>query len=435
MPGDGAASTPGSRLSRRGVLALLGSGVVAGCSGLAGRDDGGEATIQAHELPDVDPDDRPAPVVAESVPVDVAAAHLDAARTRITTLLATLPTPLGPEEIPNGHVRMQLADAGAAATDGLDEARDAPTELVALEALRQARTEARYAAAGWAFADRQRSVDTLRQEYGQAVSAARSVRDAHEYVGTDPVRAAVVHARIEEVLAHVIESDPPSGDDARLLQVAEWGQTAESAQAHLEDARHLAERMTASLPADVGTLEDELIAAGERLLAEVRSRQSEVPPEPTAEEWGLAERAVDDLRWEAANGVSRLAAANGPASAVVDAHRRLTHVEALTTLERRIDDGELSRPRSAAAVRQLRATAIEALETALAESPAPALTRTTLAGAAWRVASADWALGQYKGEISAARLEADAARYVVAAAIGRVAPDVSERTVEVLRRT
>ena len=429
-----ASTTEQGRVTRRGLLALAGTSVLAGCNGLAGLGGGEDSTIRAYDLPDIDPNRDPEPTIPESVPVDIAPDYFDVARDRVTTLLAELPMPLGPEDIPNGYIRTQLADAATDATAGLNDARNARTELVALGALQQARAEARYAAAGWAVADRDLSVGPNQQEYRQVVSEARSVRDAHEYVGTDPVRAALVHGRIEDMLERVIDSRAPATEENHLLYVAEWGETAESARAHLADARHLDDQFAASLPADAGTVEETLTEAAETLLADVRSSRSGLPPEPTAEEWDVPEWVIGDLRREADDGVTRIADANGPASAVIDANRRLTQFRALDRLQERIDAGELSRPQSAEAVREIRSTAYDALKAALAESPAPELTRTAVTSAAWRVASTDWELAKYEGEINVSRLDANIADYVIATAIGRVAPDVSRQTVATLGR-
>ncbi|WP_311172127.1 hypothetical protein [Halobellus ordinarius] len=432
MNEESAPATDRGRMTRRGVLALAGTSVLAGCSGLAGLGDEQEPTIRASDLPDIDPDEDPDPAIPESVPVDIAPDHFDAARNRVTTLLAELPTPLGPGDIPNGYIRQQLSDAATDATTGLDDARNAPTGLVALESLRRARAEARYAAAGWAVADRDLSVEPIQQEYRQTVSDAKSVRDAHEYVGSDPVRAALVHARIENTLQRVIDSREPATEENGLLYVAEWGETAESAQAHLDDARHLDEQFTTSLPADAGTVEETLTEAAETLLADVRSRRSGLPSEPTAEEWDIPEQVIGDLRREADGGVARVADANGPAGAVIDAHRRLTQFQALDRLQERVDDGELSRPQSAEAVREIRSTAYDALNAAIEESSAPDLTRTALTSAAWRVVSADWELARYEGEIAVSRLDTTIAEYTIATAIGRAAPGISKQAVETL---
>jgi hypothetical protein len=69
--------------------------------------------------------------------------------------------------------------------------------------------------------DRGLSADALQRAYSRTVSRARSLRDAHEYVGSDPVRAALVHHRLEATLARVLDSRVPSREGPRLLHVAE----------------------------------------------------------------------------------------------------------------------------------------------------------------------------------------------------------------------
>ena len=420
------------RMTRRGVLALAGTSVLAGCGGLGEFGGETEPTIRAHELPDIDSEEYPEPVVPESVPVGIAGNHFDSARNRVTTLLADLPIPLGPEDIPNGYIRKRLSDAATNATTGLNGARDASTELEALASLQRARADARYAAAGWAVAARGLTAEPIQREYERVVSDARSVQNDHEYVGTDPVRAALVHSRIEDMLHRVLDSRALSVEENSLLHVAEWGETAESAQVHLDDARHLDEQFTASLPADAGSVEATLTDAADVLFSDIQSRRSGLPPEPTADEWGVPEFAIGDLRREADIRETHTEDADRPASAVVDANRQLTRFHALNRLRERIDDGELSRPQSAEAVREIRSEAFDALEAALDESSAPELTRTALTNAAWRVASADWELSRYEGEINVSRLDRNVADYIVATAIGRVAPNVSGRAVETL---
>ncbi|WP_244605334.1 hypothetical protein [Halorhabdus rudnickae] len=419
-------------MTRRGLLALAGTSFLAGCNGLTGLEDGDEPTIRAYDLPDIDPDEDREPVVSESVPVEIAPDHFDAARNRVTTLLAKLPTLLGPEDIPNGHIREQLSDAATNATSELTDARNASTEFGALSSLQRARSEARYAAAGWAVAGRDLSVKPLQREYRQAVSDATSLRDDHEYVGSDSVRATLVHSRIEDLLDRVINSRTPRSEENPLLHVAEWGETAESARAHLDDARHLNEQLTASLPADARTIEGRITEAAETLLADVRSQSSELPPESTAEEWDLSDRVLGDLRQDADYGISRIEDASGPASAVIDANRRLTQFRALERIQDRIDDGALSRPESAEAVREIRSTAYDAIMAALEAGPAPELTRTVVTSAAWQVANADWELARHEGEVAVSHLDSNVVDYVVATAIAREASTVSRHTVEIL---
>ncbi|WP_254280091.1 hypothetical protein [Haloarcula marina] len=425
----------GDDLTRRGVLAAVGATALSGCSAIDrfGSDD--RPTIDRYGLPSVD-DEQTRPAVAPAVPVAIADDHLGAARDRTTALLSTLPTPLGPGEIPNGHVREHILDSAAEATAALDEARRARTQFAALEALRRSREAARYAAAGWAFAAGTQSTDALQDESWSAAQAARSYRSSYEYPGSDPVRATLVHARVERLLDRASDTESPGGhSESALLTAAETGETAESTQALLDDARHLRVRFDASLPTDTGSVEGRLRRAAETLLADLRDRRATLPPEPTVDDWGLTERTVDRLRSDAAHGTERLADAPGPASALVDGTERLAQFDTLGEVQARVDAGELP-VESADDVRRYRQAARDALTAALTDDAASGLTRTVVVDAARYVWSADSELARlrdgYGGDISAERLADPVSRYVIAAELARAAPAASERTVRAL---
>lgn len=422
-------------MTRRSLLAAAGTSAIAGCSSLdgVGGDDG--PTIRTVELPDVDTDSVSEPVVAPSVPVDVDPAYFAGRRNRVNELLASLPIPLGPDDIPNGHVRDHLADAAEDATTGLDEARTARTDLVALQSLRDARGHARYAATGWAVAERGLAVAPLRRAHRNTVADAQSLREDHEYVGTDPTRATLVHARIEAWLERATDDDRPHvRDEGELLTVAEWGETVESAQAHLDDAVHLDERFRASLPDDTDTRADSLARAADVLSADARSRRSDLPPEPTAEERGLAERVVDELRRGLDRGPYSVADAYGPATAVVALTDRLARFRALDRVQERVEAGGITSAESAGAVRDARTAAYDALDAALAEGPNPDLARTVLSDLSWRVSSADRELDRHRErrEVSSANLDEVMEDYIVTAAVARATPDSCRQTIDAL---
>jgi hypothetical protein len=415
------------------MLALAGTSAVAGCQSLDGLAGDTESTISVYDLPDIDEASARRQIVPPSVPVTIEPAYVADTRDRVTALLSELPTPFGPAAIPNGYVRQRLTDAADDATDGLDDARTAQTDLQALQSLQNAREQARYAAAGWAMADQGLSAAPLRREHRQAVADAESFRDAHEYVGTDLVRATLVHARIEDALRRLTDDTQPHvHEDGALLTVAGWGETAESAQATLADARHLDTQFTASLPDDAGTVEDALAGAAETLAADLRARQSDQPPQPTAEDWGVAEHVVAELRREARETPEDGAATSRPASAVVDATERIAHARALSTVQERIDAGEITRVESAEALRAIRTTAYETLGTALDESPAPELARTVVSDVSWRVSSGDRELGRIDRDVPAGRLDDIVEDYVVVAAVARATPAACRQTVDAL---
>jgi hypothetical protein len=319
--------------------------------------------------------------------------------------------------------------------DAIDAARTARTALVALQSLRDARDHARYAAAGWAVAERGLSAGDLRRERRRVVADARSVRQDHEYVGTDPVRAALVHARIEAWLARATDADQPRvRDEGELLTVAQWGESVESARAHLDDATHVAERYRASLPDDAEAVDATLSGAAEALVADARSRRSDLPPEPTAEEWGLAERVVADLRQEVEHGPESVADADGPASVIIDLTDRLARFRALERVRERVDAGEITRVERAEEVRTARTEAYDALDAALADSPDSDLARTVLSDLSWRVVSADRDIDRSRGrgEVSAASLDDVMEHYIVTAAVARATPAACRQTVDAL---
>ncbi|WP_193571741.1 hypothetical protein [Haloarcula sp. JP-L23] len=425
---------PAAGQTRRGFLAVVGASALAGCGAVERFADGDEPTIRSHELPDVDTgdDERPHHLLFPAVPVPIEDAYLGAGRDRTTELLSGLPTPLGPDEIPNGHIREHLLDAADHATENIDDARRAETGLMALRAIRESRQNARYAAEGWRFVSEGRRAAPLREERRNAVAEARSFDSEYTYLGDDPVRAALVHARIETALRRATDAEEPSvnHDGSALLTVAEWGEAAESAHVYLDDARHLDAQFRASLPADAGTVEARLRGAAEALLADLRSRA--VPPEPTSGDWEAPERVRWEVRDEAVDGTTRVTEAAGPASALLDATGRLAGFGALERVRRRIEEGEQFRVESAADVRRFRQTAVDALQSTLGTGPTPGLVRTVLTNAADRIWSADWELSRAQGDVRPAQLVDPVSEYVVATALARAAPDAAERTVDAL---
>jgi hypothetical protein len=344
-----------------------------------------------------------------------------------------LPLPLRPDDVPNEYVRQELTHEAEHATDGLHDALTAPTQLAALRSLQHARESARFAAAGWAYADSGLTAAAMAQELNRTTTAAESTREGHGYIGRDPVTAAVVHAEIEGLLADAIETHPPSGEETALLTVAEWGETVESSQASLDTARAVTGALAASLPADAGTVETALTGAAETLLDAVRGRRSDLPPERTDDTRDIGGLALDDLRRQADHGPTELDAADGPASAVVEANRQLAAIRAYERVRGRYEAGDISRPETAGAVRERRQRAYDALGSALRESSTPAMVRTTLVGPAHRVLTADRQLANQEGEIPVSRLDHPLAAYELATAVAEAAGPAAEQTASALR--
>ena len=421
--------------TRRGFLAAVGATLLAGCSELdqfAG--DSGEL-ISSHRLPDVVEDGDSEPTVIDRIPVDIERDRLTETEQRVSALLGMLPMPFGPGDIPNGHIRRQLINAANDASTHVENAWTAQNRLSAFQSLRQAREDARYAAAGWAFVERDLTEETVRTEHQQAVSTAQSFKADYEYVGTDPIDAALVHARIEQNLGDALtEQNPPSyGNSGSLLTVAEWGEQAESATALVADSRYLYDRFTSSLPTDAGTVEATLRTTIETVVGDLRNRREELPAEPTEDDHALVWRLRYRLRDAAESSVAHSTQTNGPASALLTATKGLTNFLAYDRLRKRINDGEEFSVEDASTVRERRSQALEAVQKALERSPRPALARPLLADEATTIAFADEELSRYRGDVRLAQLNDSVRRYIAATMRARSVPTANRQVLNALK--
>ena len=419
--------------SRRAFLLAAGSVALAGCSELDARSDDSEGGIPPTRLPDVPDEDDSEPIVVDDIPVDIEREHLAEAAARVDDLLGTLPLPLGPADVPNGHVRAELLSAAETATDRLDDARSAGTRLSAMLSLRRARAEARYAAEGWAFVERGRTEAELREKRRAAVREAERFRSNHEYVGDDPVRAAVVHATIEGTIRRVIgDRDPSMGAaSGALLGVAEWGGHAERGRASTDDSRYLYDRFEASLPDDAGAVAPTLEIAAESLTDDLRARRESLPPEPTASNGDPVDRLRRRLRRDAESH-ARNAPDGRPAGTVVDATAAIAAFLAHDRLLDRIEDGERFRAEPGSDVRGRRSAALESIRAALDDSPSPELAREPLANAARLVTHGDDELARYRRRVRPTRLDDPIRRYVTATLRARSVPKACERVLAAL---
>lgn len=421
--------------TRRGLLSAAGAALLAGCSGLDS-DDNDTETIHAGRLRGIAPNDDSDPVVVDSLPVAIERSKLAASAQRVTELLAELPIPFGPEDVPNGHIRQQLTQAATHATTHLTEARTAESRLVALDSLRRARSEARYAAAGWAFVDRGLTEAELNADYRAITTDAESFQTEFTYLGDDPVTAALVYGEIEGYLDAVLDRGrrPGHTETTPLLTVAEWGEQVERARAHLDDSRYLYDRFQSTLPEAAESVEDTLVAATEPLAAELRTRRDELPPEPTEEGSEQLWRLRYELRDNAASSVEHVTDAPGPASGLLAGVEGLTNFLAHDRLQTQLDEGASFGVDELSDVREARREAVDAITTALDESPRPALARPMLADAARSVGYADERLADYDGDIQLSWLDDQLSQYLTATLRARSIPTACRLSIEALGR-
>jgi len=227
---------------------------------------------------------------------------------------------------------------------------------------------------------------------------------------------------------------PGHGEASQLLTVAEWGEHVETTQAQLDDGRYLYDRFQSTLPDGAESVEETLVAATEPLTAELRTRRDELPPEPTDDDNETSWRRRHELRDDAVSSVERVTDAPGPASGLLAGAEGLTNFLAYDRLRTRIDEGAPFGVDDISELRDARSQAVDAITTALAESPQPALARSLLADAAGSVQYADGRLSDYDGEIRLSRLDEERSQYLLATLRARSVPTACRLTDEALGR-
>jgi len=417
--------------TRREVLAAAGATLLAGCSALDSDADDDEEPISALRLREIVAGST-APIVADELPVGIEQSHIRASTQRVDDLLAELPVPFGPDSVPNGRIRQRLTEAAEEATDRVDEARTAPSRLVALNELQWARGEARYAAAGWAFADRGLTEADLRREREEIVGEADSFRSEFAYLGDDPVTAALVYGRAERLLDSVLDDryTPDPGEMSQLLAVAEWGDYVESSRAELSDARHFYDQYRSTLSDDAGSVDDRLAAATETLRTDIQRRQKDIPPEPDGDD-RLRWRLWDEIHDDADANTERVYDPIGPASGLLAATEGLTALLAADRLGDRLDEG-FDRPETVDDVRAARTEAVDAITSAREASPRVDLVRPTLADAARSVSYADEQLREFDRDVRPSRLDQSIVEYTASTLRARSVPAACETVLDAL---
>jgi hypothetical protein len=423
---------PGPSATRRRLLVAAGTVALAGCSELDTGDSGDE--ISPTELPDVPDPDEIRPVLEDDLPVAIERSRLRDAAARTTDLLGEVPIPLDGTAIPNGHVREELTRAADGAGRHVERARAATTRLSAMRELRNARSDARFSAEGWAFVDSGRTATELREEGRAVVERANGFRSEYEYVGDDPVRAVVVHGHVESLLDRVRRDREPDvhHEASDLLTVAEWGEHVESARANLEDGRYVYEQFESSLSPDARPLDARFDAAADALTAELERRREGLPAEPTDGDGRYVQFVRSRLRSEAERSVDRVRGADETAAPVLEATEGLTYFLAHDRLMSRLEDGEEFQPEDGSDVRAARSGAVEAVRTALEETRRPVLMRGVLVRAARVIRNADREIARIRRSVSPARLDDPMSEYLDATLRARSVPTACEQVLDVL---
>lgn len=429
-------------LTRRGALAALGTVSLAGCSATGPFGGDSETELDGAALRTLaDADDRP--TIHERIPVGVGAAHLAASEDRARSLLDAVPATLGPDEIPNGAIRERIRHRRDHAVERLDAAADAPTPFERLEAIADARTEARFAAGAWRAIDDGLTRDDLADEADAVRDDRTAFRERWQYLGDDPVVAMRVHAEIERRVDDG-RADIAFGDSHRYragnpLGVGEAAEEVERARVAVADAGHLYDRLTASVD-EPTTLRSRFVDARRSVRDAFEAARDDLPDIDPREPWAVegvdvddtpAQRALDELYrpidprrddgWEGAP----------PARSLHWAHTSLISVAAFRSLRARVADGETFAVESADDVAAMRREAVDAVRVAAADPSI--LTRTVLVDSADRLRHADDRLAETPTDTTAARIRHEVSTYPVVWARAQAMPRASERVAGVLR--
>ncbi|PSP69600.1 hypothetical protein BRC79_03920 [Halobacteriales archaeon QH_8_67_27] len=351
---DGGRSRPGARVSRRGLLALGGATLLAGC-GFVSDSFGDEEPVELDSATLAEVVAAEGPDVTGPLPVTVDDDHVAASRDRARSALSSVPLPLSAEELPNGAMRTEVHDEADHARAHLSEAEGAPGTRERLELLARARGPARSVEATWAFANGELSAADVESARESVQTDIRQFRTDWNYVGSDPVRAVVVHALVET-----------------------WTKSA-------RNARHVGERFVDSL-SDPRPLDATFRDARESLASTVESKM-ENAPDSDAEPGELVDADVDETvagyalrelhRSLPYDGVEMRT--EGRAETVLRQVDALARIGAFETFRDRVAAGDHRTVESAEDIRTIRSSAVTAIEDALDASRDERLARAVLA--------------------------------------------------------
>jgi len=436
------------RATRRGVLALAGSAVLAGCGALPNLGGSSPPDLDATRLDEITAEE--APNIPQTVPVSIADDHVQGHADRTRTLLSEAPLPFEEGELPNGAMREEMNAAAETARSTLEDAESAESPYEAISTLRDARGKGRTVATAWAYAEDGLRREALEDDAEALADDVAAFRDRFSYVGDDPVRALLVYEPVESMVASAANDadawpgDPRTTEQAEnLVTVGEYAADLERGRASLTDATYLFDRLRADLARSrdlAATFEsalDELVDQLETETADFDETDSVSAVVDADIEDSPVETSLQYLHGDItySGSITSHRDDGEVASALGAVHRELTRVRAFQDLRERVESGERYAVESAEDVAELRESAVTAIETALDEAAEPSLSRNTLHNMAELVATVDGEIGPYENreQVPADWIQRDLGEYVYAAAVARVTPAVSETVAETLR--
>ncbi|WP_148414227.1 hypothetical protein [Haloferax sp. KTX1] len=395
--------------TRRDVLASLAGVGVAGLAGCTALDSSGSDS----DSPTLDPAalrevmELGSPGFPARVPAPIAESFLERGRARARELLDSVPETMSPEEVPNEAVREIYAEAYADAAEDLapSDADESPFET--LRGLRYARGAAAMAKGTYDAAVGDLTEADVREEAEAVRADIESFRLGTRYLGDEPDRALVVYEAVENLVAAAVRYLDNAGEYGRYAdsapRVGELLDAVESARASLDGARHVRDRYLASI-ADPIEFTDAFESTASSLAGITEDRRAEYPQEGLesvvaaegfdteklesmpakdllVETFVEVERGLQDAREGLRSGRF--------ATALVGVHTAETHRRAFEEAVTAVKRGRYDSVESAAAVRDAKLGALEALEAARSDGSNPHLTRRALVDIAYQIGRGD----------------------------------------------
>ncbi|RDZ62065.1 hypothetical protein C5B90_17025 [Haloferax sp. Atlit-12N] len=396
--------------TRRDVLAsLAGVGVagLAGCTALdAGESESDDSELDAAALREVM--ELGSPAFPARVPVPIAESFLERGRARARELLDSVPETMSSEAVPNEAVREIYAEAYADAAEDLERTTAGETPFESLRGLRYARGAAAMAKGTYDAAVGDLTEADVRDEAESVRADIESFRLGTRYLGDDPDRALVVYDAVEGLATAASRYLDNADEYGRYADsapgVGELLDAVESARASLDGARHVRDRYLATIsdPIDftdafesTATSLAEVVEDRLTEYSEVRGVDSTLEAEgfdPEELEFTPAEDLLVETFVEfgsSARTVREALRSDRFATALVGSHTAETHRRAFEDAVTAVKRGRYDSVESAAAVRDAKLGALEALEAARSDGSNPHLTRRALVDIAHMVGRGD----------------------------------------------
>ncbi len=429
------------------MLALSGALGLASLAGCLDQLPGSEPeTIDGDALADLADDETPE--VSETLPVDIEASFVADQREVTETKLDSVPAPFDQAQIPNGVIRERMNGEYETAREAIRTSSDGGTAYERLGRATRARASAHEVQVGWHAIQGEATVEDLRESQSAVEDDVDALSSRWDYVGDDPVRAAIVHTEIEREIRgarnwlsfHEGELEYAA---TQPLDFADVAVDVERARIAVAVASYAFDQFRESLPRETN-LRERFAAARDAFDERIRARGESLPDE-TEDPTSLVDRDVGrtagvmalsdilrDARWRSED---RLGDQDSPsvASAALDAAETLVYVRAFGALRERIEGGDTIAVENAEDVAEIRTDAVDAVSAARDADRNRLVVDAVLPRFARELRWIDDRFSRYDGDTRVESAEREAAEYVVITETCRALPAVSADVAAVLR--